>query len=102
MMWKTQQTLYRDISNTAMRSAHERTASWKTLISSAVIFILVANHAVRLSRADAFARKPLPPADYLARKRSRGTTRALKRSGDGPDSQTWDQDDRHSEHHPHF
>ncbi|MBO0132941.1 hypothetical protein [Agrobacterium burrii] len=102
MMWNAPRMLYRDISETVAQSANQRSPGWVTRISAALIFVLVANHLVRFSRADAFARKRLPPATDLARKPSRGTTRALKRSGDGPDSQSWDQNGRYTQHPPYF
>jgi len=102
MMWNAPRMLYRDISETVAQSANQRSPGWVTRISAALIFVLVANHLVRFSRADAFAGKRLSPATDLARKLWRGTTRASKRSGDGPDSQSWDQNGRYTEHPPYF
>lgn len=86
-MWESPLSLYQAIVQTAMESTGERSPSLKTRLSSVAIFILVANHEVRLSRARAFTPALLQLGKDADKKNLRGTTRVLDRSGDGPESQ---------------
>lgn len=58
-MWATQKSLFKDISDAVMETNDETSPSLTTLLSSAAIFVLVANREVRFGRALAFCKPTL-------------------------------------------
>lgn len=91
MMWTSRRKLYRAIRQTIMDNACERSPGIVTRVSALAIYLLTANREVRFRRASAFERWPLQSERDAAKKPLCGTTRALKRSGDGPESPCRDQ-----------
>ncbi len=76
-MWATQRDLFKDISDAVMGTNDETSPGLTTLLSSAAIFVLVANREVRFGRALAFRKPPLRYDEKSANGPERGTTRAL-------------------------